>query len=69
MLQGTGVSGSPEYVRSAVEASLKRLGIACADLYYQHRVDRTVPIEDTWRALKVRQSAASSCWQCQSRHM
>lgn len=43
----TGVSGSPEYVRFACEASLRRLGIDTIDLYYQHRVDRTVPIEDT----------------------
>src|SRR3954449_6166832 len=42
-----GVRGDPEYVRSACEASLKRLGIDTIDLYYQHRVDRNVPIEDT----------------------
>ena len=53
-LQGMGVNGSPEYVRSAVEGSLQRLNIDYIDLYYQHRVDRSVPIEDTWRALKVR---------------
>ncbi|CAL8463587.1 g3121 [Coccomyxa elongata] len=46
------VCGSREYVRSAVEGSLKRLGIDQIDLYYQHRVDRTVPIEETWTALK-----------------
>lgn len=45
--------GSREYVRSAVKGSLKRLGIDQIDLYYQHRVDRTVPIEETWTALKV----------------
>ncbi len=52
-MQGMGVNGSPEYVRSAVEGSLKRLDMETIDLYYQHRVDRSVPIEDTWRALRV----------------
>jgi aryl-alcohol dehydrogenase-like predicted oxidoreductase len=42
-----GVRGDPDYVRSACEASLKRLGVEVIDLYYQHRVDPTVPIEDT----------------------
>src|SRR3954463_13572283 len=42
-----GVRGDPEYVRSACEASLKRLGVEVIDLYYQHRVDANVPIEDT----------------------
>jgi aryl-alcohol dehydrogenase-like predicted oxidoreductase len=42
-----GVRGDPEYVRSACEASLKRLNVEVIDLYYQHRVDQTVPIEDT----------------------
>ena len=42
-----GVKGDPEYVRSACEASLKRLGVEVIDLYYQHRVDPKVPIEDT----------------------
>ena len=42
-----GVRGDPEYVRSACEASLKRLGVDVIDLYYQHRVDQGVPIEDT----------------------
>jgi aryl-alcohol dehydrogenase-like predicted oxidoreductase len=41
-----GVSGRPEYVRGACEASLKRLGIEIIDLYYQHRVDPATPIED-----------------------
>ncbi len=45
--QFIGVSGSPDYVRSACEGSLKRLGIDTIDLYYQHRVDKEVPIEDT----------------------
>ena len=46
-----GVNGRPEYVRSACDASLKRLGVDVIDLYYQHRVDRTVPIEDTVGAM------------------
>jgi aryl-alcohol dehydrogenase-like predicted oxidoreductase len=46
-----GISGKPEYVRSACEASLKRLGVDHIDLYYQHRVDQTVPIEDTVGAM------------------
>jgi aryl-alcohol dehydrogenase-like predicted oxidoreductase len=46
-----GVSGKPDYVRSACEASLKRLGVSHIDLYYQHRVDAEVPIEDTVGAM------------------
>ncbi len=46
-----GVNGKPEYVRSACEASLKRLGVDVIDLYYQHRVDRQVPIEETVGAM------------------
>ncbi|MDQ1593012.1 MAG: hypothetical protein QOG71_3639 [Pyrinomonadaceae bacterium] len=42
-----GVNGRPEYVRSACEASLKRLGVETIDLYYQHRVDPKTPIEET----------------------
>jgi len=46
-----GVSGRPEYVRQACDASLQRLGVNHIDLYYQHRVDPTVPIEDTVGAM------------------
>jgi aryl-alcohol dehydrogenase-like predicted oxidoreductase len=46
-----GVDGSPAYVRSACEASLKRLGLETIDLYYQHRVDPNVPIEETVGAM------------------
>src|SRR5919199_3720215 len=46
-----GVNGHPDYVRQACEASLKRLGVDVIDLYYQHRVDRRVPIEDTVGAI------------------
>src|SRR5437763_2947605 len=46
-----GVNGSPGYVRTACDASLKRLGVDHIDLYYQDRVDRNVPIEDTVGAM------------------
>ncbi len=46
-----GLNGSPEYVRAACDASLKRLGTDYIDLYYQHRVDKNVPIEETYGAL------------------
>lgn len=47
-----GINGSPEYVVAACEASLRRLDVDYIDLYYQHRVDRTVPVEETWGAMK-----------------
>ena len=47
-----GINGRPEYVRSACDASLQRLGVDHIDLYYQHRVDKSVPIEDTVGAMK-----------------
>ena len=46
-----GFNGKPEYVRQSCEASLKRLGVDTIDLYYQHRVDISTPIEDTVRAM------------------
>jgi aryl-alcohol dehydrogenase-like predicted oxidoreductase len=46
-----GVNGRPEYVRSACDASLRRLGVEVIDLYYQHRVDPQVPIEETVGAM------------------
>jgi len=46
------INGTPAYVRAACDASLQRLGVDVIDLYYQHRVDRTVPIEETWGAMK-----------------
>jgi aryl-alcohol dehydrogenase-like predicted oxidoreductase len=46
-----GVSGKPEYVRAACDASLKRLGVETIDLYYQHRVDPNTPIEETVGAM------------------
>ena len=46
-----GISGRPDYVKSACEASLKRLGTDYIDLYYQHRVDPNTPIEDTVGAM------------------
>ena len=46
-----GICGRPDYVRSAVDASLQRLGVDHIDLYYQHRVDQQVPIEETVGAM------------------
>ena len=46
-----GISGRPDYVRSACDASLRRLGVETIDLYYQHRVDPEVPIEETVGAM------------------
>jgi aryl-alcohol dehydrogenase-like predicted oxidoreductase len=46
-----GLNGRPEYVRAACDASLGRLGVDHIDLYYQHRVDPDVPVEETWGAL------------------
>jgi aryl-alcohol dehydrogenase-like predicted oxidoreductase len=45
------VNGEPGYVRQACDASLERLGVDHLDLYYQHRVDRSVPAEETWGAM------------------
>ncbi|EEF26877.1 aldo/keto reductase, putative [Ricinus communis] len=47
-----GIKGDPAYVRAACEASLKRLQVDCIDLYYQHRIDTSVPIEITMGELK-----------------
>ncbi len=49
--QARGINGRPEYVRASIEGSLRRLGTDHVDLYYQHRVDPTVPIEDTVGAM------------------
>lgn len=49
--QARGVSGKPDYIRKACEGSLKRLGTDRIDLYYQHRVDRETPIEETIAAM------------------
>ncbi|RUP47487.1 auxin-induced protein [Jimgerdemannia flammicorona] len=63
-----GINGTPEYVRQALEASLRRLQVDYVDLYYQHRVDPNVPIEDTVKAMaelvkegKVRYLGLSEC--------
>jgi aryl-alcohol dehydrogenase-like predicted oxidoreductase len=45
------INGKPAYVRQACDASLERLGVDHIDLYYQHRVDRSVPVEETWGAM------------------
>ena len=47
-----GINGRPEYVHRACDASLQRLGVEFIDLYYQHRVDRKVPVEETWGAMR-----------------
>ncbi|KAK0601468.1 hypothetical protein LWI29_024551 [Acer saccharum] len=49
---GVVINGTPEYVRSCCEASLKRLDVEYIDLYYQHQIDTSVPIEDTMGELK-----------------
>jgi aryl-alcohol dehydrogenase-like predicted oxidoreductase len=49
--ESRGINGSPEYVRTAIEGSLRRLGTDHVDLYYQHRVDTQTPIEDTVGAM------------------
>jgi aryl-alcohol dehydrogenase-like predicted oxidoreductase len=64
------VSGKPEYVRAACEASLRRLGVEHIDLYYQHRVDPQTPIEETVGAMAEPCgsgiSSARSCRRCAS---
>jgi aryl-alcohol dehydrogenase-like predicted oxidoreductase len=57
-----GLSGRPEYVKQACDASLKRLGIETIDLYYQHRVDPKVPIEDTVGAMAELVRAGKVRW-------
>jgi aryl-alcohol dehydrogenase-like predicted oxidoreductase len=47
-----GINGRPDYVHRACDASLQRLGVDHIDLYYQHRVDRSVPVEETWGAMQ-----------------
>ena len=56
------VNGRPEYVKSACDASLARLGVDVVDLYYQHRVDKTVPIEDTVGAMADLVKAGKVRW-------
>ncbi len=57
-----GLNGKPEYVKKACDASLQRLGVDVIDLYYQHRVDRTVPIEDTVGAMAELVKAGKVRW-------
>jgi aryl-alcohol dehydrogenase-like predicted oxidoreductase len=57
-----GLSGKPEYVRQACDASLKRLGLERIDLYYQHRVDPSVPIEETVGAMAELVKAGKVRW-------
>jgi aryl-alcohol dehydrogenase-like predicted oxidoreductase len=58
----TGISGRPEYVKKACDASLARLGVDVIDLYYQHRVDPAVPIEETVGALAELVAAGKVRW-------
>lgn len=58
----TGISGRPEYVKAACDASLTRLGVETIDLYYQHRVDPNVPIEDTVGAMAALVQAGKVRW-------
>jgi len=64
-----GVDGSPAYVQQACEASLKRLGMDTIDLYYQHRVDPKVPVEDTVGAMSrlVEQGKVRNLGLCEAR--
>ncbi|VEB41185.1 putative oxidoreductase [Chromobacterium violaceum] len=57
-----GVNGRPDYARSSCEGSLKRLGVDCIDLYYLHRVDPEVPIEDTVGAMAELVKAGKVRW-------
>lgn len=57
-----GINGSPEYVRQSCDQSLKRLGVDVIDLYYQHRVDLTVPIEETVGAMAELVRAGKVKW-------
>jgi aryl-alcohol dehydrogenase-like predicted oxidoreductase len=49
--EARGINGTPEYVRSSIDASLQRLGVDHVDLYYQHRMDPAVPVEETVGAM------------------
>jgi len=57
-----GVNGRPEYVRAACDASLQRLGIETIDLYYQHRPDPNVPVEETVGAMAELKAAGKIRW-------
>jgi aryl-alcohol dehydrogenase-like predicted oxidoreductase len=57
-----GVNGRPEYVRRCCDESLRRLGVEHIDLYYQHRVDPNVPVEETWGAMSELVEAGKVRW-------
>jgi aryl-alcohol dehydrogenase-like predicted oxidoreductase len=57
-----GVNGRPEYVRQAIDASLKRLGVDFVDLYYLHRVDPNVPVEETVGEMAAQVQAGKVRW-------
>ena len=64
-----GVNGRPEYVRQCCDASLQRLGVERIDLYYQHRVDASVPIDETVGAMaELVQEGRSATWDCRRPH-
>ncbi|MFC6219276.1 aldo/keto reductase [Pelomonas aquatica] len=56
------IDGSPAHVREACDASLQRLGVERIDLYCQHRVDKTVPIEETVGAMPSTRCCAGTPW-------
>lgn len=58
------IRGDRAYVKEAVQGSLDRLGVDCIDLFYQHRIDRSVPIEETWSELKARCSSLEHPLHC-----
>ncbi|WJX49299.1 hypothetical protein P8452_35754 [Trifolium repens] len=66
---GMTIKGSPDYVCSCCEASLKRLGVEYIDLYYQHRVDTSVPIEDTVKDFFLCQTYALLEWSLWTREI
>jgi aryl-alcohol dehydrogenase-like predicted oxidoreductase len=58
--KGRAIRGDPEYVRACCEGSLKRLGVDYIDLYYQHRVDTSVPIEITVSMIHIENFSIAS---------
>ena len=57
-----GRNGRPEYIRSACDASLRRLGLETIDLYYLHRIDPETPVEETWSAMAALVAAGKVRW-------
>src|SRR5262249_44379766 len=75
-----GISGKPDFVKQACEASLRRLQVDCIDLYYQHRVDPDIPVEETLgamadlvregkgRAIGLLEASAETIWRAHAVH-